>query len=207
MTSALISPGAIVFDIGANIGELATQFKEAGAGNVIAVEPVYEVFSKLRNVPGIVPIHAAAWSSLTMIPVSYCPVGDGTWSSCLPDKWIKAVPEATWNPPQWVPTTTLDELIEIFGKPSLIKIDVEGAEFEVLIGLRHKPDFLMFEFNQAFPEDALDCLSLLERRLKFTKAHYTCTNLDLETIPTMPIEAVKIRWLEEKPAWGNFTVA
>jgi len=44
------------------------------------------------------------------------------------------------------PTVTLDSLIATYGKPDLIKIDVEGAELDVLRSLTQKVSLLCFEW-------------------------------------------------------------
>ena len=46
-----------------------------------------------------------------------------------------------------VPTRTLADLVEAFGMPALIKIDVEGAEREVLSTLPTPVPLLTFEAN------------------------------------------------------------
>ena len=45
-----------------------------------------------------------------------------------------------------VAVTTLDALIARFGVPAFIKIDVEGAEPDVLAGLSHAVPVLSFEY-------------------------------------------------------------
>ena len=55
--------------------------------------------------------------------------------------------------------TTLDNLIAIYGKPTFIKIDVEGFEHEVLKGLSQNVKFISFEYT--VPEaitSVLDCI-------------------------------------------------
>jgi hypothetical protein len=94
---------------------------------------------------------------------------------------------------------------EKYGKPFLIKIDVEGSEREVLLGLSQPSPFLTFEFHAKFFQDAVDCLALCQK-LGYTKAHYVRENLNLETVPTMTIDEFRPRWLADAPEWGNITV-
>ena len=42
--------------------------------------------------------------------------------------------------------TTIDKLIEKYGKPNLIKIDVEGGEYSCILSLTQKVDLLCFEW-------------------------------------------------------------
>jgi hypothetical protein len=56
--------------------------------------------------------------------------------------------EFTWTGKQTIEVTTLDSLIEEFGSPGFIKIDVEGYEFEVLSGLSRPVRALSFEFPE-----------------------------------------------------------
>jgi FkbM family methyltransferase len=49
-----------------------------------------------------------------------------------------------------IKTITLDKLVEIYGSPFLIKIDVEGYEYEVLKGLTKKVEKITFEWSEEF---------------------------------------------------------
>jgi hypothetical protein len=51
-----------------------------------------------------------------------------------------------WNSRIEIDTTTLDALIEQFGRPAFVKIDVEGAEPLVLAGLTRAVPALSFEY-------------------------------------------------------------
>jgi FkbM family methyltransferase len=65
-----------------------------------------------------------------------------------------------WDREEQVPLTTLDTLIEYFGRPNYIKIDVEGYEFQALSGLSWQPPLLSFEFHNSSLEQTLNCLNL-----------------------------------------------
>ena len=50
--------------------------------------------------------------------------------------------------PRWVKTTTLDALIEEYGMPVFVKVDVEGAENSVLRTLSRPVPALSMEFHE-----------------------------------------------------------
>ena len=66
-----------------------------------------------------------------------------------------------WDATETVEVTTLDALIAAHGLPRFVKIDVEGAEAEVLAGLGQPVDWLAFEYLPAAPEAADACLARL----------------------------------------------
>jgi hypothetical protein len=63
-----------------------------------------------------------------------------------------------WSRRGTVPVITLDTLIEHYGPPAYIKIDVEGFEEFVLDGLSNQPPLLSFEFNAACRDATIRCL-------------------------------------------------
>jgi FkbM family methyltransferase len=63
-----------------------------------------------------------------------------------------------------IPTITLDHLIGKFGVPDFIKIDVEGYEMKVLLGLSQAVRYISFECNLPdFFEETIGCIDLLTR--------------------------------------------
>lgn len=64
-----------------------------------------------------------------------------------------------WDRDIPVPVLTLDCLIEHFGMPDYVKIDVEGYENSVLAGLSVLPGLLSFESNSFYAEDARQTLN------------------------------------------------
>lgn len=58
---------------------------------------------------------------------------------------------ARWSRKDVVKTRTLDSLIEEFGIPDLIKVDVEGYEPELFKGLTQKVGKICWEWSEEFP--------------------------------------------------------
>jgi len=70
--------------------------------------------------------------------------------------------------------TTPDKLIERFGLPAFIKIDVEGFETEVLRGLSHPVKMISCEYT--VPEQAgktIDCVESIERNSPQVLCNYS----------------------------------
>jgi len=53
-----------------------------------------------------------------------------------------------WAPPIKVKSTTVDKLVDEYGVPDLIKVDVEGYEYSVLKGLTNKVGHICFEWHE-----------------------------------------------------------
>jgi FkbM family methyltransferase len=59
-------------------------------------------------------------------------------------------------------TITIDKLIEIYGVPELIKIDVEGGEYECVSSLNTKVNILCFEWASETNDITFKCLTHLK---------------------------------------------
>jgi FkbM family methyltransferase len=70
-----------------------------------------------------------------------------------PSKWSDAIK---------VPSITLDTLIEAYGTPDLMKIDVEGYELTVLTGLNKKAKDICFEWSEELYDDLEKIVSHLQ---------------------------------------------
>lgn len=155
--------GMTVFDAGANIGELTLLFARfVGArGCVHAFEPCGSGFERLSAV-----CHAAALRNVCLNRLALAEE-EGTvrlhvydddylsWTTRaerpLEDYGIEIRPRAT----EEVPATTVDLYCERHDVEviDLLKVDVEGAEFQVLLGARRmlrerRVRLLTFEFGQ-----------------------------------------------------------
>jgi FkbM family methyltransferase len=58
-------------------------------------------------------------------------------------------------------TITIDKLIEQYGLPDLIKIDVEGGEYECIISLTQKVKLLCFEWASEVNDITFKCIDYL----------------------------------------------
>ena len=78
-----------------------------------------------------------------------------------------------------VETTTVEELMKLYGAPYFIKIDVEGHELSVLGGMQQPVPFLSFEVNlRTFRQEGKDCVQVLHRLKQDGCFNYTpdCTS-------------------------------
>jgi FkbM family methyltransferase len=134
--------GDIVIDIGAHIGLYTIiSSKRVGAqGKVVAIEADPENFEmlnsniKLNQLTNVIPLNYAAFSKETKIKL-YLPSGESgftKYNTIMPN-WINTQEKFVE-----VNANTLDYLLQLNKirqeEVNWIKIDVEGAEFEVLKG-------------------------------------------------------------------------
>ena len=161
----LIKQGALVFDIGAHVGDRTCSFARLGA-RVVAVEPQPAVFRALRLLfasdPAVVLRHSAVGAVAGMIEL-YLNSDNPTVSTASKDLIAAAQSAQMWQGQTWdattqVPVTTLDHLIAEFGLPDFVKIDVEGFEHEVLLGLSQPLPLFSFEFTTIQRDVAVACL-------------------------------------------------
>ena len=161
--------GLLVFDVGAHRGQRSEVFLRLGA-RVVAVEPdalnqrhLERRFS--LGGPHARPVtvvgKAASDTDAGAVLRIHAP---GSGLNSLSEKWVRmlagderrfgstvAFPEG-----MRVETTTLESLMDAFGAPYYVKIDVEGHEPSVLRGLKRPVPFLSFEVNlpEFLPEGA-----------------------------------------------------
>lgn len=165
--SQFIRQGDLCFDIGANVGNRTQIFLKLGAA-VIAVEPqdfcAKYLTEKFRKENRVVVVQKALGSKEGEGELLIC---SSHQMSSMSKDWINAVqtaerfPLMKWENTMRIPVTTIERLIEVYGKPTFCKIDVEGFEFEVLKGLTKKIKFISFEFTPEFISVAIDSINHL----------------------------------------------
>jgi FkbM family methyltransferase len=139
---AVVRPGAVVYDVGAHVGTMALGAAQlvGDMGCVVAFEGDPENVERLRDnsvrngLEGrLQVVHAAVWSRTA---------GDGLSFRRGATARSQGGIEADGNHPVLargeiinVPAITLDDFVAAGGPPpQLVKIDVEGGEYEVLRG-------------------------------------------------------------------------
>jgi FkbM family methyltransferase len=145
-----------------------SSFRRLGA-RVIALEPQPLLLRALRHIhgrdPGVILVPSAVGSENHQA-VLHINSRNPTISTLSDAFIVEAFGAEGWEDQVWdqvvsVPVITLDKLIATFGPPVFIKIDVEGVEDDVLMGLSQSVPALSFEFTTITREVALRCLDRL----------------------------------------------
>lgn len=162
--SSFIRPGDIVFDIGANVGVYTEVFMRLGA-TVVAVEPNLECCKTIRRMADsnkrVIVETCAAGAAVGSTTLHIC---EDTAMSTVSPQWLEAVckselhKDVKWLNVIQVPVKTLDVLAKQYGEPTFVKIDSEGFDDQVLVGMSFRPTALSFELNVNALDVALRCL-------------------------------------------------
>ena len=171
-----INPGDMCFDIGANRGRKTFVMRTLGA-RVVAVEPLFsfgdefvpEFDWRWGKDKGVMPV-AKAVTAERRVQISvnrFIP-----YVSSMDKAWMTESAHAPKNGQPYyrpgslikrnVPGITLDGLIGIYGMPSFVKVDVEGAENSVIATLSTPVPALNLEFHQDWiPVQAMEHMDAL----------------------------------------------
>jgi FkbM family methyltransferase len=177
-----VSPGDLVFDIGANDGRYTGVFLELG-GTVVAVEP---------NPTLATMLHERYRLDIEEVAVGAAPgsaelyLGEADILSTLSTEWMDIARRNNLSN-QWsgetltVTVSTLDLLIEKHGVPHYVKIDVEGFEPDVLRGLSQTIPVVSFEVQGPALHMAAQCVEILDRLGSY---QYSVSPLDQHALAT-----------------------
>jgi FkbM family methyltransferase len=171
----LLRPGDTFWDVGAHIGffSLIASRVVLPSGHVHAFEPYGPSRARLQtnldlNNAGNVSVHPQAIAAEPGLARLYAARETPMWT---------LVREMGEDSSIEVSCTTIDEQADVLGKPTLIKVDVEGAEVDVLRGASRlfaseRPPSLIVEFTtDAMPLEAASfCPSL--RFAQLTERHW-----------------------------------
>lgn len=162
--SALGDNMGLIFDVGANHGDKAWAFRQV-ADKVVCFEPdeaCFEALSRRYRRDDRVEIENTALGSKAGTGAFFVEEAGSAFNT-LNEKerdWIineqkKSIKEVI------VHISTLDLMIEKYGHPDFIKIDVEGGEEEVFKGLSSSVSIICFEAN--LPRFRDETVSIIDR--------------------------------------------
>ena len=168
---------ALIFDIGANEGQKTGRFLFRGY-RVVMVEPQ----------PAMVKVLRSKFGKNSNAQIEQCAMGrQSGWAriytsknspgvSTLSKKWMagRFRSSGNWRRAEAVRVKTLDYLIQKYGRPAWIKIDVEGFEEKVLASLSRRVGIISFEYSKEFLSSALLCFHRL-KRLGYRKFTFATT--------------------------------
>jgi FkbM family methyltransferase len=166
--SQFVQRGALCFDVGAHAGNRVRCWRALGA-RVVAIEPQPDFVRLLRWLYGgddgveIVPQAVGRNIGSAELLVSERTPTVTTLSQAWVDT-VRREPsfrKVEWSRGERVDVVTLQSLIERYGEPAFVKVDVEGFEAEVLAGLATPVRALSFEYVPATRKIVLDCIERL----------------------------------------------
>jgi FkbM family methyltransferase len=167
----------LVFDIGSNIGN-TVGYLLTRSNRVISFEPIPALAEHIKNqfAGQNVEVVQKGLSDAVETKTFYLSNMGGVLSTFESD-WItksRFTDKGRWDAQIEVQTTTLDNIIEEYGIPDFVKIDVEGYEYQVFCGLTKLLENTLFGFEWA--EEMFDTtIKSIEyvSKLGYTKFAYT----------------------------------
>lgn len=148
-----INENDLCFDIGAHLGNRTDVWNKLGA-KIIAVEPnpacANYMKKKFRNKENIEILNLAVSDRKGNIDF-YINTYNPTISTCEDENWRREMNEFSlfgerWNDPITINATSINSLIQKFGIPDFVKIDVEGSELKIISALEWPIPHFSFEF-------------------------------------------------------------
>lgn len=202
----------LIFDIGANVGKYALANYRNDLVKVVSVEASPMTYAQLQDAvkgTNIDPLnYAVSSTSESHIRFHHCHAAHTLSTTDI--AWLTS-PDSRFG--NWgssiqsldVPTITLDALIQRYWVPDILKIDVEGAEDDVIASLTRKVPVVCFEWAAEWEDKNIRAINLLYA-LGFTKFHIQNEDNYTYFPPTMELSHTevksRIREKVKKVDWG-----
>ena len=203
----------LLFDIGANRGDATIAGVNKGY-TVIAIEAAPRVFKELVSNfiynQDVIPLRFAV-SDVDDEQIEFYEAQEDGLSTM--DKGWLTDPDMPYNGKPFrtisATTITIDTLVELYGTPELIKIDVEGAEWSVFKGMTKKYGEIAFEWTDVTIAEHVEQLKYLESlgyteyALQFITHHIEAPNdgeyVDIASANLLPkhVDLLAPEWEEE----------
>lgn len=179
LVSQTVRAGEVCWDVGAHLGYFAAIMARCSAQPVYCFEPLPENQQRLQMQAELNPA-----LQLHVLPLALGAAAGATRLRVMPDDdSLGKLAESTFQPDRPaarelpVTVTTIDAVVadNVAPPPSFIKIDTEGAEFQVLSGgqatlRRHRPRLLL-EFHDCSDDPKLlELLGALEYRCRVVES-------------------------------------
>lgn len=168
----LINNEDLIFDIGSNIGNYSISNINK-CNKIISIEASPNTYKRLidntKIFKKIIPLNYAVCNNNCNKIKFYEAKADVL--STINKDWLTNINNRFYNQPYneiICDTITIDLLIKKYGMPSLIKIDVEGGEYECISSLSQKVPLLCFEWASETNNISIKCLNYLIK-LGFTQ--------------------------------------
>jgi FkbM family methyltransferase len=169
----------LVIDIGANVGNTVEQFLLCSE-KVICFEPnptlAKDLINRFYNRPVVVDERGVSNKKGKQI----FNIANANTISTFSDDWIhnsRFTYSYNWDRTVEVETITLDEIIDEYGVPDYVKIDIEGYEYEVLTSFSKLLPETVFAFEWA-EEQKNKIHLILEHLLKIGYDKFSHTEAD-----------------------------
>lgn len=153
------------FDIGSNIGNWSLA-NIGQCDKIISIEASPITFNHLvnncKNNDNIILLNYAVCNNNGKDIIFY--QADCHVLSTINKEWLTNTASRFYNYPYKeiiCKTISIDKLIEQYGLPNLIKIDVEGGEYECICSLTQKVNLLCFEWASETNLITFNCLDYL----------------------------------------------
>jgi FkbM family methyltransferase len=165
----IVTRGDLCFDVGAHLGNRTRVLASLGCP-VVAVEPhpylAKYLREKLAANPKVAVVEAAVASSAGVATLYYQPRNLTISSLKLdwPEKLAgRRSPSSSFSEGVTVAAVTLADLIAKHGVPKYLKLDIEGADVEVLATLTEPLDVVSFEHVPRLAAQTAEALAILAK--------------------------------------------